>query len=94
VTGVRRIACEQKPKLSWVLQHAETYFLSDVVINHVFCLVSFHDLVPDLWRCVSWVFAPRRDPARPSPACSGPHAPGALPLPHARAPSLLSLSLI
>jgi hypothetical protein len=39
-TGVR-VACKQKPKLSWVLHHAEAYFLSDVVFNREFCLVSF-----------------------------------------------------
>jgi hypothetical protein len=65
--------------------------LSDVVLNRVFCLVSFHDLDSDLWLCVSWVFAPRRDLARPSPAQparSGPRAPDALPLPHVRPPPL------
>jgi hypothetical protein len=84
-TGVR-IACEQKPKLSWVLHHAEAYFLSDVVFNRVCCSISFRESDSDRWLCVSWVFAPRRDPARPStaqPARSGPRAPGALPLPHA-----------
>jgi hypothetical protein len=40
--------------------------LSDVVLNRVFCLVSFLDLDSDLWLCVSWVFTPRRDPAWPS----------------------------
>jgi hypothetical protein len=49
-----------------VLHHAEAYFLSDVVLNRVFCLVSFLDLDSDLWLCVSWVFTPRRDPAWPS----------------------------
>jgi hypothetical protein len=40
------MACEQKPKLSWVLHHAEPYFLSDVVFNRVFFLVSFRDRIP------------------------------------------------
>jgi hypothetical protein len=45
-TGVR-IACKQNPKLSWVLHHAEAYFLSDIVLNRVFCLVSFWILFRD-----------------------------------------------
>jgi hypothetical protein len=70
--------------------------LSDVVLNRVFCSVSFRDLDSDLWSRLLWASVPARDPARPSPAQparSSPRAPDALPLPHAR-PSLLSLSLI
>jgi hypothetical protein len=61
--------------------------LSDVVLNRVFCLVLFHDLDSDLWSRVLGASVPACDPTRPSlsqPARSGPPAPGALPLPHAR----------
>jgi hypothetical protein len=90
-TGVR-IVCEQKPKLSWVLHHAEAYFfcLMSCLIVRLYCLVAdfVSRLVSDLWLCVSWDFDSRRDPACPL-ACA-PLAP--LPTPCVRAPSLLSLS--
>jgi hypothetical protein len=64
-----RIVCEQKPKLSWVLHHAEAYFfcLMSCLIARSSCLVAdfVSRLVSDLWLCVSWDFDPRCDPARP-----------------------------
>jgi hypothetical protein len=54
--------------------------LFDVVLNRVFCSVSFHDLNSDLWLCVPWDFDPRCGPARPG---LGSRAPGVLSLPHA-----------
>jgi hypothetical protein len=62
---------------------------SDVVLNRVFCSVSFRDLDSDLWPRVLWASILARDPAQPSPAQparSGPRAPDALSLPHARPP--------
>jgi hypothetical protein len=51
--------------------------LSDVVLNRVFCSVSFRDLNSDLWLCVPQTFDPRfglaqPDPVRPGPAQLGP----------------------
>jgi hypothetical protein len=68
--------------------------LSNVVFNHAF--VSSHCRIRFAFGFRSVVvrvvgFWPA---TRPSPAQPGPRAPGALPLPHARAPSLLFLSLI
>jgi hypothetical protein len=88
-----RIVCEQKPKFSWVLHHAEAYFfcLMSCLIVCLSCLVAdfVSRLVSDLWLCVSWDFDPRRDPARSG---HGPHAPGApgLPMCVRPLPSLLS----
>jgi hypothetical protein len=93
-TGIR-IACKQKPKLTWVLHHAEAYFLV-WWLCFIACsprLVSDFDprLDSDQWLCVPWDFDPRRDLAQPGPAQPRPGAP--LPLPHA-CPPCLSLSLI
>jgi hypothetical protein len=84
-TGVR-IACKQKPKLTWVLHHAEAYFFSLMLcfIARPSSLVSDFDslLVSDQWSFVLWVFGPRRDPAQPGPgrAPLAPHPPCAPPL--------------
>jgi hypothetical protein len=40
--------------------------LSDVVLNRVFCSVSFRDLDSNLWSRVLWASVLARDPARPS----------------------------
>jgi hypothetical protein len=57
MTGVR-IACKQKPKLTWVLHHAEVYFfcLMLCLIARPPRLVSDFDsqLDFDQWSCVLW----------------------------------------
>jgi hypothetical protein len=77
-TGVR-FACKQKPKLTWVLHHAEAFFfLSDVVlISRPSHLVSDFDsyLVSDQWSCVLWASIPTHDPAQPDPTQPGPARP-------------------
>jgi hypothetical protein len=64
--------CKQKPKLTWVLHHAEAYFFCLMLcfIAGLPCLVSDFDslLVFDQWSCALWVSVPARDPAQPSPA--------------------------
>jgi hypothetical protein len=70
-TGVR-LACKQKPKLTWVLHHAEAYFfcLMLYLIARPSRLVSDFDSQMDSgqWSCVLWASAPARDPAQPDPA--------------------------
>jgi hypothetical protein len=95
VTGVR-IACKQKPKLTWVLHHTEAYFfLSDVVFNRASVSPRFGFRFAFGFRsvvvCVLWASVPARDPTRPSPAQLGapPARPGA---PHPPCAPSLSLS--
>jgi hypothetical protein len=82
-TGVR-IACKQKPKLSWVLHHAEAYFFC-LMSCSIACLSSLVSgfvlrLDSDQCLCVLWDFDPRPGLARPWPArpwrpCPPPCAP-------------------
>jgi hypothetical protein len=69
-TGVR-LACKQKPKLTWVLHHAEAYIfcLMLCLIARPSRLISDFDSQIDSgqWSCVLWASAPARDPARPGP---------------------------
>jgi hypothetical protein len=57
-----RIACEQKPKLTWVLHHTEAYFfcLMWCLIARPSHLVSDFDsyLVSDPWSLVLWASVP------------------------------------
>jgi hypothetical protein len=85
-TGVR-IVCKQKPKLTWVLHHAEAYFFCLMLcfIARLSRLVSDFGslLVSDQWSCALWVSVPARDPAQPSPVCPARRAPSVPPSPHA-----------
>jgi hypothetical protein len=95
-----RVACKQKPKLTWVLHHAEAYFfflMSCLIACSPRLVLDFDSrLDSDQWLCVSWDFDPRRDPARPGPArpSPSPRALGALPLPMRTPPPFSPFPLI
>jgi hypothetical protein len=66
MTGIR-IVCKQKPKLTWVLHHAEAYFFC-LMLCFIACLPRFVSdfdslLVSDQWSCALRVSVPARDPA-------------------------------
>jgi hypothetical protein len=101
-TGVR-LTCKQKPKLTWVLHHAEAFFRCPILflIARPSRLVSDFDshLDSDQWLCVLWASVPARNPAPPGGL---PRAPSAatppmrvppLPFSHLVFPRSNSLSL-
>ena len=73
-TGVR-IVCKQNLSCHGCCIMTNHISSSDVVLNRVFCSVSFRDLDSDLWSRVLWASIPARDPALPGPAWPGPARP-------------------
>jgi hypothetical protein len=66
-----RIACKQKPKLTWVLHHDGAFLccLMLCLIARPTRLVSDFDslLDSDQWSCTLWASVLARDPAQPDP---------------------------
>jgi hypothetical protein len=97
-TGVR-IVCKQKPKLSWVLHHAETYFFCLMIVfdrASVSSRFGFRSAIGIpisgcVCRGISTHDATQPGSAQPNSAHLSPCAPGAPPPPPC-APSSLPLS--